>query len=68
VVVIGLSLLFVLVTGKYAYDSNALGARTSGVVAAVVWAVSVLRHPGPAGRRAGSLALARRCVRPDALV
>ena len=42
VVAIGLSLLFVLVTGKYAYDANALGASTSGVVAAVVWAVSVL--------------------------
>ena len=42
VVAIGLSLLFVLVTGKYAYDRNALGASTSGVVAAVVWAVSVL--------------------------
>jgi hypothetical protein len=42
VVAIGVPLLFVLVTGKYAYDCNALGASTSGAVAAVVWAVSVL--------------------------
>jgi hypothetical protein len=39
---LGLSLLFVLVTGKYAFDTDALGARTSGVVAAGVWAIGVL--------------------------
>jgi hypothetical protein len=37
---IGLSLLFVLVTGKLAFDSDALGARTSGVVAAGAYVAS----------------------------
>lgn len=39
---IGLSLLFVLVTGKYAFDTGALGARTPGIVAAGAWAIGVL--------------------------
>lgn len=41
-VAIGGALLFVLVTGKYAYDRHALGAATSGLIAAVIWAVGVL--------------------------
>lgn len=39
---IGASLLFVLVTGKYAYDQGALGASTPGVVGALLWAIGVL--------------------------
>lgn len=39
---IGLSLLYVLVTGKYAYDMNAIGASTSALVNAVEWALAVL--------------------------
>lgn len=39
---IGLSLLFLLVTGKYAYDQDALGARTPGFVSAGAWALGVL--------------------------
>lgn len=39
---IGLSLLFLLVTGKVAYDQNALGARTPGLLGAAAWALAVL--------------------------
>jgi hypothetical protein len=39
---IGLSLLFLLVTGKYAYDENAVGTRTPGLVGAAGWALTVL--------------------------
>jgi hypothetical protein len=39
---IGLSLLFLLATGKYAFDENAIGARTPGLVGAGAWALGVL--------------------------
>jgi hypothetical protein len=39
---IGLSLLFVLMTGKYAFDTDALGGRTPGFVSAAAWALTVL--------------------------
>jgi hypothetical protein len=43
---IGLSLLFLLATGKYAYDTNAVGAATSGFVSAGIWALTVLAALG----------------------
>jgi hypothetical protein len=43
---IGLSLLFLLVTGRYAYDANALGASTAGLVSSAIWALGVLAALG----------------------
>lgn len=39
---IGLSLLFLLATGKYAFDRNAIGGSTDELVGAGAWALTVL--------------------------
>lgn len=39
---IGLSLLFLLATGKYAFDRNAIGGGTDELVGAGAWALTVL--------------------------